>query len=403
MNELHQIVAALENAPAGNAVLATLVGVEGSSYRRPGARLLLTPDGRRIGSISGGCLEDDVLAHAQQVRASGKPAVVTYDTTTENDLLWGVRLGCHGIVHVFLERLPARPAWVATLRENLRQRKPTELAVVWQSTDPALLGTWLAAELAAAPVLAIAGGQAPPSSAGFQPASMPGGPAGRPALPPTPPAASNIETLRNAGFQPASMPGGPAGRPALPPTPPAAPTTEIFRQTIPPPVSLVVFGAGDDVQPLAHFAKGLGWHVCVVDARPAFATPARFPEADAIAVVRPEDAVARIDLAADAVAIVMTHRYRDDVLLLRTLLPRPLAYLGLLGPKKRAERILADLAADGFQTSLEMRARLHAPVGLDLGAESPEEVALAMLAEVKAVLAGRDARPLRERVRPIHA
>ena len=370
MNELHQIVAALENAPAGNAVLATLVGVEGSSYRRPGARLLLTPDGRRIGSISGGCLEDDVLAHAQQVRASGKPAVVTYDTTTENDLLWGVRLGCHGIVHVFLERLPARPAWVATLRENLRQRKPTELAVVWQSTDPALLGTWLAAELAAAPVLAIAGGQAPPSS---------------------------------AGFQPASMPGGPAGRPALPPTPPAAPTTEIFRQTIPPPVSLVVFGAGDDVQPLAHFAKGLGWHVCVVDARPAFATPARFPEADAIAVVRPEDAVARIDLAADAVAIVMTHRYRDDVLLLRTLLPRPLAYLGLLGPKKRAERILADLAADGFQTSLEMRARLHAPVGLDLGAESPEEVALAMLAEVKAVLAGRDARPLRERVRPIHA
>ena len=181
------------------------------------------------------------------------------------------------------------------------------------------------------------------------------------------------------------------------------PSDMVFHQTVHPPTALLVFGAGDDAQPLVRFAKGLGWHVCVVNPRPAFATPARFPEADGTMVARAEEAVDRINPEADSVAVVMTHHYRHDVPLLRTLLPRPLAYLGLLGPRKRAERILADVEAAGIAISPEMRARLHAPVGLDLGADSPEEVALAILAEVKAVLAGRDARPLRERTLPIHA
>jgi len=338
MNELQRIVAAIETAPAGNAVLATLVMVEGSSYRRPGARMLLIGDDQRIGSISGGCLEDDVAAHAQQVRRSGRPTAVPYDTTAENDLVWGVGLGCHGVVHVLVEKLPPRPYWALELRENFLQRKPTELAVLWQSPDPSVLGTRLAAELA-----------------------------------------------------------------AVPPWLSSTPSTGIFRQTIAPPVPLVVFGAGDDAQPLVRLAKGLGWHVCVVDPRPAFATPGRFPEADGTIVARAEEAVARIDPGAESVAVVMTHHYRHDVPLLRALLPRPLAYLGLLGPRKRAEKILSDIEAAGLAISPEMRARLYAPVGLDLGADNPEEVALAILAEMMAVLAGRDARPLRERKRPIHA
>jgi xanthine/CO dehydrogenase XdhC/CoxF family maturation factor len=170
-----------------------------------------------------------------------------------------------------------------------------------------------------------------------------------------------------------------------------------------PPTPLVVFGAGDDARPLVRFAKELGWQVNVVDARPAFATPARFPEADGTVVARPEEAVARINPEADSVVIVMTHHYHHDVPLLRALLPRPLAYLGLLGPRKRAERILSDLTADGFTVTRDMHEHLHAPVGLDLGAETPEEVALSILAEMQAVLARRDARPLRERQRPIHA
>jgi len=177
----------------------------------------------------------------------------------------------------------------------------------------------------------------------------------------------------------------------------------VFYQTVLPPPSLVVFGAGDDARPLVRFAKGLGWQVNVVDPRPAFATPARFPEADATVVARPEEAVARMNPEADSAVVVMTHHFHHDVPLLRALLPRPLAYLGLLGPKKRADRILSDLAADGLTLAPDLRERLHAPVGLDLGADTPEEVALSILAEVQSVLAKRDARPLRERRRPIHA
>ena len=150
------------------------------------------------------------------------------------------------------------------------------------------------------------------------------------------------------------------------------------------------------------FAKELGWQVTIVDPRPAFATPERFPAADAVIVARPEEAPARLALGADTLAVIMTHHYRHDLPLLRALLPRPLAYLGLLGPRKRTEKILSDLVADGFALTPGMRARLHAPVGLDLGADNPGEVALAILAEMQSVLSGRDARPLRDRRKPIH-
>ncbi len=331
MKELQAILRHL-TAPGTNAgVLATLVTVEGSSYRRPGARLLVTAQGERLGSISGGCLEEDVLARARSVAASGRAELVVYDTSSENDLVWGVGLGCHGVVQVLLEKLSPQPAWVASLAANLESRRPTGLAVVWRAGTPGLLGTRLAGEI---PVL--------PADTG------------------------------------------------------------IFRQTVEPPVSLVIFGAGDDAQPLAGFARQLGWHVTVADPRPAFATAARFPEADALVIGPAAELVDRIAPGPEALAVVMTHHYVHDVPLLRALLSRPLAYLGLLGPKKRAEKITADLAGSGFAVTPGMRARLHAPVGLDLGAETAGEVALAIMAEMQAALGQRDARPLRERQQPIH-
>ena len=330
LKELLQIMDAIAGPPPPAAALATLVKVEGSSYRRPGARLLVTADGRRVGSISGGCLEDDVADHARAVLADGKARVVSYDTTTENDLVWGVGLGCHGVVHLLVEPVPAAPAWAAALRDHFRRRAVTELAVVWQESAQGRLGTCLAGEL-------------PPAVA--------------------------------------------AGA---------------FRQVIHPPTALLVLGAGDDARPLVRMAAELGWQVTVADPRPAWATRARFPDAADVIVLRPEDAPGRLAVDADTLAVVMTHHYRHDVPLLRALLPLPLAYLGLLGPRLRAERILGDLAATGFAITPEMRARLHAPVGLDLGAEAPEEVALAILAEMTAVRAARDARPLRDRTQPIH-
>ncbi|MES2692563.1 MAG: XdhC family protein, partial [Verrucomicrobiota bacterium] len=123
MKDLQAIVAALLAPEAKPAVLATLVSVEGSSYRRPGARVLVMAGGKRIGSISGGCLEEDVMARAENVRTTGQPDAVVYDTTSENDLVWGVGLGCHGIVRVLIETVPARPAWAAALAANFAARR----------------------------------------------------------------------------------------------------------------------------------------------------------------------------------------------------------------------------------------------------------------------------------------
>jgi len=331
MKELQAIVRALTNGTRHESVLATLVSVAGSSYRRPGARLLVQPDGTRLGSISGGCLEEDVLARAQRVRATGQPDAVIYDTTSENDLVWGVGLGCHGVVRVLIEKLPPHPSWAAALAANFAARRPSALAVQHDGEDVAAWGTRLAAP-----------GDCPDPE-------------------------------------------------------------RLFLDLISPPTALVIFGAGDDAQPLARLAKDLGWHVTLADPRPAFATRKRFPAADAFHIAPADQLVARVAPGADALAVVMTHHYVHDVPLLRALIVRPLAYLGLLGPKQRAEKILADLAAGGVTISPEQRARLHAPVGLDLGADSPEQVALAIVAEMQAVLRGRDARPLRERARPIHS
>ncbi len=331
MKEITAILAAIAQAPTAPKALATLVSVEGSSYRRVGARLLVAENGASLGSISGGCLESDVIERALQVLKDGRAQMAVYNTTDENDLVWGTGTGCNGVVKILIERLPAAPAWVKAVRDSLTARRPIELQVVWESAAPKTLGTCAAVEL---------------------------------------------------------------------PKPPPA-KTKIFTDRIEPPVRLLVLGAGDDVLPLVNLAHELGWVVEVADARATKATTGRFPNAARVSVLPPAHA-AEIPLDPWTVAVVMTHRYRDDVELLKALLPRELLYLGLLGPRKRADKILAELAAEKFKVSAKMRAKLHAPVGLDLGGDGPGAVALAILAEIQSVFARRDGRPLRERKRPIH-
>jgi xanthine/CO dehydrogenase XdhC/CoxF family maturation factor len=263
---------------------------------------------------------------------SGLSELITYDTTSENDLVWGVGLGCHGVVRVLLEKLPPSPAWAVSLNENINADRQTELAVVWSSADVASLGTRLDWEC--------------PPGAGID--------------------------------------GG------------------VFRDMILPPVRLVIFGAGDDAIPLCRLAKELGWHVTVADPRREFVTSVRFPAADKRVIGPASSLVREAEVTADTLAVVMTHHYVHDVPVLRDLLVCSKRYIGLLGPRKRAEKIISDLAADGMAVSAGQRARLHAPVGLDLGAETPQEVALSILAEIQAYLTDRNGRPLRERTRPIH-
>jgi xanthine dehydrogenase accessory factor len=328
MKELQAIVGHLCRSETGS-VLATLATVEGSSYRRPGARMLMTHGRMRIGSISGGCLEEDLIERSRRVAANGRAELAVYDTTTENDVVWGVGLGCHGVVRILLEPLPPRPAWAVAVAENLRAGRATDLAVVWEN---------------------------------------PRGPVG-------------TRLGDDSG----------AGRPG------------VFSERIEPPTSISIFGAGDDAQPLARMALELGWRVTVADPRPAMPTEERFPGVFALVLGPADELVARAAPLPGSLAVVMTHHYRHDLPLMHHLLPLPLAYLGLLGPKRRSEKILADLAGKGLSMTADMRARLRAPVGLDLGADAPEEVALSIIAEMTAIQSGRDARPLRERDRPIHA
>ena len=330
MPELSRILATLAQAPGEPAALATLVRVVGSSYRRPGARLLVLGTGRRVGSISGGCLEDDVVLRAQRVLASGKAETAMYDTTSENDLVWGVGLGCQGIVHIFIEQLPViRPTWIGIVGENLRARLDTELAIM-HGGNPAP-GTVLAGDV-------------------------------------------------------------PAG------TIPA----DVFLEKISAPPALVIFGAGEDARPLVRLAKEVGWHVTVADSRPAYATPERFPEADKVVSAAAQESASQLASDNSGFAVVMTHRYAEDLELVRRLLPHPLAYLGVLGPRKRTVRLLAQLKAEGVYPDEAMLARLHAPVGLDLGGNTPETVALAILAEMHCRFTHRTPIHLRDRAAPIH-
>ncbi len=327
MPEIARILAALTTTAGQPAALATLVQVEGSSYRRPGARLLLLPNGTRTGSISGGCLEEDVMERARRVLGSGRAELAVYDTTTENDLVWGVGLGCQGVVRIFIERIPPiRPDWVSVLETNQRARRDTILRVDYHGMT------------------------------------------------------SNGTHLASAGEA----------------------SEQTFCETIAAPPALVICGAGDDAQPLARMAKETGWHVTVADTRTAHATSARFPAADAILAAPVEQICARLPVDARMFAVVMTHRYADDRQFLHALLQRDIAYLGQLGPRKRTDRLLADLPAGITPPTAFQLSKLSAPVGLDLGGNTPETVALSILAEMQSRLTGHSAVPLRDRTGPIH-
>lgn len=367
MQEALKTLAQLELAPGYPYGLATVVATEGSSYRRPGARMLLGPNKTRTGAISGGCLEEDMIAHLEGVMATGSAKTLIYDTTQENDLVWGVGLGCNGKVTLLLESLSLKPDFLTFARHVVDElRVGCVLATIYACDDPRHLGTRLA--------IAATG----PDWMSNLPARW----------------QSTVETSARAAL--AEGRSRSLAFDQLPDRP------SVFFEYIAPTPQLVILGAGDDAQPLARFAQALGWRVTIADPRPAFATHTRFPTAHAVLVLQPEAITRAVPLDPHTFAVVMTHHYVHDLPFLRELIHQPIAYLGLLGPKKRAHRLLDEIRQQGHALPPDALARLHAPVGLDLGGDAPEAVALSMLAEMQAVLHARDAAPLRLRNRPIH-
>lgn len=308
-----------------------------------------------------------MIAHLESVVATGRSRPVVYDTTTENDLVWGVGLGCNGKVTLLLERMDEMPGSL-TFAQSMadRQRTACILATVYQSADGQGLGTRFG--------LADDGSSWEsdlPESWRDAFASL---------------ARSTLERARSVSMTFDDLPGSPG----------------VFCEYIAPTPRLLILGAGDDAQPLAEAADTLGWSVTVADPRAAFATPGRFPTAKGVLVIKPEQLRHHITPDLHTFAVVMTHHYVHDLPFLAQLIGQPIAYLGLLGPKKRADRLLDDLRAQGCNVSEESLRRLHAPVGLDLGGDAPQAVALSILAEMQAVLHARGGAPLRLRNRPIH-
>lgn len=371
MKEIRDIVKAYEAAAAAGkrTALATVVHVEGSSYRRPGARMLVTEDGQLTGAISGGCLEGDALKKAQLAIFQQKNKLVTYDTTDEDDIQFGVQLGCNGVVHILFEPVHATAANpVQLLKEVLKERQNAVLTTLFsfQHANGPHPGTCL---------LYLQNGQ---SFNNGLPAAL------QPALQDDVQtvlknAASSIRTYNHENIQ-----------------------LTAFIAYLQPAIQLVIAGAGNDVMPLVAMADILGWQTIVADGRPTHATAQRFPQAQQVLNAKPAQVLQQLQVDAQTVFVLMTHNYNYDAEMLGLLLPLDVAYIGMLGPRKKRDRMLDELHEKGYVFEAPQLEKIFGPVGLDIGAETAEEIAMAIVSEIKAVLAGKSGKSLRQKINPIH-
>jgi xanthine/CO dehydrogenase XdhC/CoxF family maturation factor len=367
MKELQSICTALAQLQdlQSDAVLATVVAVAGSTYRRPGARMLVTPAGQRIGSVSGGCLESDVSLKARQLTEGAPAALLTYDSRSD-DAPWSLGLGCNGRIDVLVQRLrPHEPHPLPLVAAAFAQRRPAILATLYETSSSLPLG----AQILFDDQLNIV----------FDPHHLA---KSFPQLNQDARRALEVSANTNVEY----------------PNPAARLLIEILQ----PPPRLIVCGAGIDARPLVDAAHTLGWHVTVADRRARFATADHFPTADEILVCAPEQLVERTRPDPRTAAVVMHHNYDDDLAALRALLPSPARYVGQLGPRQRHDQLLADLRAAGYEPTADEIAKLHGPVGLNLGAETPDEIAVAVVAEILATANHRRGGHLRDQSQPIH-
>jgi len=373
MKELQDILKAFEQSKNFGqcTAIATLVKASGSTYRRPGARMLMNSQGQMVGSLSGGCLEGDVFEQAQGVMTSGKPIVVQYDTMSDQDIIWGLGLGCNGIVQILIERLEPESFYnpLIFLGECFHLRQVGVLATVFQ----------------------VEGEVKVPVGTHFM-------------VYPDGTLKSDIEEVDLvAQIRDDAGKALDESRSMLKAYPLQNGKVEVLIEVIQPPVPLLIFGAGHDAIPLVGLAQELGWDVTVVDSRQREGTGERFQNADQVILCPPEGIGDRISLDSRTMAVVMTHNYLHDLELLKTLLPSPIQYLGILGPKSRTQKLFQDLQEQGVTPTSPQQQRLYSPVGLDIGAETPEEIALSIVAEIQAVLANRSGGSLRNQIGPIHS
>lgn len=345
MTELKEIVKAYDLATAGGktAVLATVVHLEGSSYRRPGARMLVSEDGLMTGAISGGCLEGDALKKALLTFSDQRTRLITYDTSDEADATVGIQLGCEGIIQILFEyinnHISTNP--IELIRKAIAKRQKAAIVTVFdlKNKQAQQIGTCAIFEQ------------------------------------------DLMDQLPDALKQY---------------------TTDVLVQYIEPSITLVIIGAGNDAIPLMQMATILGWEVKVVDGRQTHAKQDRFINACQVLVSKPESVLEQMIIDHRTFFVLMTHNYQYDLQMIKALLNVETTYIGLLGPKKKFNRIIEDLQKEGIVPTLEQLAKVYGPTGLDIGAETSEEIASSIIAEIQAVINGRDGAMLKLKQNQIH-
>lgn len=332
-------------------VLATVVEALGSTYRKAGARMLISRDGRFHGLIGGGCFEGDLYEQTQAVFASGEPRLLFYDMRAPGDALWGLGLGCNGAVRILLQRLDdaGRDTTIEQLADTLQRDVATVCITPCDGPD-----------------------------------------AGRSLLAG---AADTLESIAADAVVAEARAVAALGQPALV----RHGDVTVFYDCIQPRPRLLLIGAGADATPIVNLATQLDWRVLLVDQRPAYADATRFPAAEAVIHAHPEALPASVNGKRVDAVVLMTHNIDYDARYLQQLVKLPCRYLGLLGPRARRDQLFAQA---GLNPTV-FGERLHTPVGLDIGGQSPESIALSLVSEIHAVLHERDARPLRDQRQPI--
>jgi xanthine dehydrogenase accessory factor len=358
------------------AALATVIQVRGSSYRSPGARMLITDDGRWVGSISGGCLEGDALRKARQVMNDNRATVVTYDTREESNQNLGIGLGCNGVIDVLIE--PVAPDTVA---EAAFEKPQAPL----DAPNPIQL---FESFLNAPEPLALATIHAPAGRAGEKLLINSAGTVHFGSIDHFPEGA--VEDLKNVFETHRSESRIYDGEVGL------------FLELIQPLITVILFGGGFDARPVSLLAKSLGWNVEVTDECVAHIAPVFFPGADKLSLCQRDFVDRDFAITPYTACVLMSHNYTYDRDVLKKLLNTGTPYIGILGPRKRFDQMREEFSEQGIKLTTEQLRKIHSPIGLDIGAEAPDEIAVSIIAEIQSVFANRSGGFLKYRSGPIH-
>lgn len=369
MKEFKKIVETYKNIDfkKNKAAIATVVRVEGSSYRRAGARMIMTDDGRWTGAISGGCLEGDALRKARKAILDNSPSLVTYDTMEDKSAMeLGIGLGCNGIIDVFIEPITHEDNnQLDLIRSFLDHKKADVMATIYKVDNMNGFSAgdrWLLSELKEGNNEVVIQSLREDMKV-------------------------VLESHKSIDVEYRCEENQ---------------TLNVFIEFLHPGLDLIIFGAGYDAIPLARIASEVGFNVTVTDDCVAHIAPVKFPTVDSLIHASREQVVCRLSINPFTAAVLLSHNYKYDLQVLKSLITTDIRYIGIMGPSKRFEKMKVEIESNGTVFSVNTMKKIFSPVGLDLGAETPEEIAISIVSEIQAFFNNRSGLMLKDRTGPIH-